>query len=65
MLGLLFLTAASQWVAEIELCGLLSELPGGDDFVQNTDKFQARQNSTMHLVVLSRRLSTNSIDLNH
>jgi hypothetical protein len=40
MLGLLFLTAALQRVAQIVLCGLMIGSRGGKDFGQNTGKFQ-------------------------
>ena len=61
MLGLLFLTAALQRVAQIVLCCLMIGSRGGIDFVQNTEKFQAQHNSCVHLVIKIRPLRRRAI----
>jgi len=59
MLGLLFIPAATQRVAQIVLCGLMIGSPGGIDFVQNTEKLQAWHNSCVHLVCSNLACSKN------
>ena len=61
MLGLLFIPAATQRVAQIVLCGLMIGSPGGIDLTQNTQKFQVRQEFTMHLEIVTVVLSNDAI----